>query len=453
MRRQCKVFNTLITLLLVCTVKGTVTAQTMTLDLRTSVETALTNNNALRADSLHMIIQEYKKRELAGWLVPQVNLSSRTNYNREIATQMLPGSVVGQPSKDFVPVQFGTKYEMGSGVEVHQTIFRKDLFVQVKGSELQKEIARTRYSISKEDLAYQVAKAYYGIQSTSEMIRTTSADCNNLNDILRITKGQYESGVAKRIDFETLEITVANKQSSLNQLITQYNEQLQYFKYFLGIPASQQISVNEQLSFLPELTTNQALNFAARQDIRLYGQLGDMKQVELQSKRAEKLPVVSGYLKHNYQSQFNKTNKVFDNDYWFESSSLGVTVTVPLFDGNRRKHQINAIQTEIEQLRLQADRQKELAATEVITAEQTLRNNRIQFEVNTRNLKLAEKVFNSRKALYTEGVSTLVELLDAEKELSQARNLHVQALISVQTGQLSVLKASGNLLQEILKPR
>ncbi len=64
---------------------------------------------------------------------------------------------------------------------------------------------------------------------------------------------------------------------------------------------------------------------------------------------------------------------------------------------------------------------------------------------------MAEKVFASRKALYSEGVTTLVELLDAESELSESSNLHIQAIINVQTSLVNVYKAKGTLLTEFLK--
>ena len=88
---------------------------------------------------------------------------------------------------------------------------------------------------------------------------------------------------------------------------------------------------------------------------------------------------------------------------------------------------------------------------ELFKANGTLGNYQDQYSITSRNLELAEKVFNSRKALYTEGVTTLVELLDAESELSQARTLHMQSLINVQTGRLDVYKANGTLLTEFIK--
>lgn len=452
MRQRCKtILSLIIPLAVFCTSSQNSSAQSKSIDLKTAITTAIENNDALRADSLNIIIQEYRKRELEGWFLPQVNYSSKFNYNRKISTQMLPGSVVGQPSKDFVPVQFGTRYDAGGEIEVSQTIYRKDLLLKVRTSELQKDIAATKYTISKEELVYEVAAAYYALQSKAELIRTTTKDYLNLKEIMEITKSQFEAGTAKRIDYESLQINVANKQSQLNQLLTQYNEQMEYFKYFLGVPAASEVIISEQIVFLPEIKTGES-NLRARNDLRLYQQLTTAKESELKSTRAENLPVVSGYLRHSYQSQFNQANKAFNNDYWFESSSFGLTVTVSLFDGNRRKNRLRVIQNEIQQLKWQTSRQQQLAQTEQSTATQTLNHNRLQFQSNTRNLELAEKVFVSRKALYAEGVTTLLELLDAEKELSQARNLYVQSMINVQTGQLDIYKANGTLLTELLKP-
>lgn len=450
MTQRNKLILSLLLVTVLCVARRAAYAQTVSIDLKTAIETSIKNNESLRADSLNIIIQEYKSRELAGWFLPQVNYSSRTTYNRVIAKQMIPGSMVGQPSKEFVPVQFGTKYEAGGGIEVSQTIYRKDLLIQLRAGELQKDIAQTQYRISKEELVYQVASAYYSLQSKAQLIRNTTSDYQNLKDILDITRAQFESGTVKRIDLETVEINVANKQSQLNQLLTQYNEQLEYFKYFLGVQSSATIVISDEIAFLPELKHSEN-DWRDREDITLFHQFAGAKEMELKSTRAQKLPVVSGYLRHNYQSQFNQTSKAFNNDYWFESSSVGITVSVPLFDGNRRKNRERSIQTEIQQLKWQADRKKLLAQTEVVSAEQTLANNRSQHESNSRNLSLAEKVFSSRKALYTEGVTTLMELLDAEKELSQARNLHMQSLINVQTGLLNVYKANGNLLTHLSK--
>jgi outer membrane protein TolC len=424
--------------------------QSAPMNIKTAIDIALTNNRSLRSDSLNIAISNSKNKELSGFYKPQVNYSSSTEYNPAIPSQMLPGTIAGQPDKDLVPVQFGTRYNFKSGVEVTQTLYRKDLTLQIRNSGLQTKIAKTKYNLSKEELVYQVASLFYSLQTNAELIRTTHFDYLNLKDVLTIAKAQYENGTLKRIDYESLEINVANKLSQLSQLQTQYNDQLAHFNYLLGIPATTETIINDSIpQDLQPLESGS--NFLQREDIRLSYQMIESKESELKSIRAEKLPVFNSYFRYNYQSQFNKPGKAFNSDYLYNSSTVGISVSVPIFDGNRRKSRINTAQTQLEQLKLQSEHKQDEARMEVVSATGTLSNSQEQYVITLQNLGLAEKLFSSRRALYTEGVTTLVELLDAERELSQARNLHIQALIDVQISRLDLHKANGTLLTDFIK--
>lgn len=311
-------------------------------------------------------------------------------------------------------------------------------------------IAKTKHNLSKEDLVYQVAGLFYALQTYTEKIRRTHFDYLSMKDALTISKAQYEHGVLKRIDYESLEINVANLESQLNQLQTEYNDQLAYFNYLLGLPANNETLIGDSITAdlgIPESGNH----LSQRQDIRLSSQMISAKEVELKSIRAEKSPAVNSYFRYNYQSQFNDAGKAFNSDYLTKSATVGISVSVPILDGNRRKSRINAARTELEQLQLKSEYQKEQAEMELFKSKGTLGNNLSEYQITKRNLELATKVFTSRKALYTEGVTTLTELLDAERELSKARDLHMQALINVQTGRLDVHKASGTLLTDFIK--
>lgn len=448
-KEKVKSFRLLVFVILFVTA-GNANAQSNSLGIKDAIEMALASNRSLKADSLDISIQEAKNRELTGYYRPQVNYSSSMEYNPAIASQLLPGSIVGQPDKDYVPVQFGTRYSMKSGIEVTQTIYRKDLLIRMRGAGLQTSIFKTKYNLSKEELLYQVATTYYSLQTNAETIRTTHFDYMNMKDVLRIAKAQFENGILKRIDYESLEINVANTLSKLNQLQTQYNDQLAYFNYLLGLPASAETVINDSIS--QDLYTPESGNpLLQREDIRLSSQMIDAKEIELKSIHAEKKPALSSYFRYNYQSQFNEPGKAFNSDYLYNSSTVGIAVTIPIFDGNRRKSRINAARTELEQLKLKSQHQQEQATMELFSANGTLNNNREEYIITKKNLELASNVFNSRKALYTQGVSTLMELLDAERELSQARSQHLQAQINVQTGRLDVYKANGTLLTDFLK--
>jgi len=425
-------------------------SQTVPLNMKEAINTAVSSNRPLRSDSLNIALAQNKTMELAGLFKPQGTLSGGTEYNPAIAAQMVPGKFLGQPDRDYVPIEMGSRYNLKNGVEISQTIYRKDLVMQLKVSAMQKGIAQTKYSMSKEQLVYQVAATYYSLQNSAELIRTTKSDYNNLLEILRIAKAQHEAGVLRRIDYESIQINTANKESYLNQLQTQYNDELTYFNYLLGLPVSAETAIeNLVATAIPSFDGSELL--LQRQDIRLSHQMIALKEQEIKKIRAEKLPVINSYMRLSYQSQLNSPGKIFNSDYWSAASTFGISVSVPLFDGNRRKTRIKSAQIELEQLQLQKDHTKEKADMEFFSATGIFNNYLKQYRITEKNLALAEKVFASRKALYAEGVTTLIELLDAESELSQSRTLFMQAAINMHTGWLNMHKAKGTLLTDFLK--
>lgn len=450
MSKKQKCSHVLLIPLLCCLLAVTARAQEGPMDIKKAIDIALANNRSLRSDSLNISIAGSKKKEIAGFFQPQVNYSNVTEYNPAIASQLLPGAMVGQPAKDYVPVQFGTRYNLRTGVEVTQALYRKDLKLQLNEAGLQTGVAGTKYALSREELVYQVAARYYSLQTNAEMIRTTRFDYRNMKEVLDIAKAQYENGVLKKIDYQSLQINVANMLSQLNQLQTQYDEQLAYFNYLLGIPAGTATVISDNIS--GDLhQVNGTSDLMQRNDIRLFGQQILVKENELKRIQAEKSPAINSYFRYNIQSQFNSLGKAFDKDYMYNSSTLGVSVSIPLFDGNRRKNRSQAVITELEQLKLNNRQKQDQAQMELISATATFNNNREEYGITKINLDLAATLFNSRKALYTEGVTTLMELLDAERELSKARNNHMQALINVQTGWLDLHKAKGTLLTDFIK--
>jgi len=450
MKKTQNLFMKFLAITALCFTTKQAISQTGSLNMKKAIELAMANNYSLKADSMDLLITDYQNKTLKADFLPQVNYSTKAEYNPAIASQILPGYIIGQPGKDYVSVPFGSRYTMGSGIEVTQNLIHKSSRIKINASGLNNNIAQSKHNRSREQLVYQVAVSFYALQANAELIRTTTRDYNNLKEILSIAKAQFENGTLKRIDYESLEINTANKLSYLNQLQTDYNDQLTNFNYLLGIPPDARTVIDDSIT-LVKGNIDEGNLLLQREDIHLSNQLMESKEVEIKSIRAEGQPVISSYFRFNYQSQFNEANKIFNNDYWYKSSTIGVTASISLFDGYRRKNRVNTAQSQLLQLKFQNEQTKQLANTEWLTASATLQKDQQQYQITAQNLTLAEKVFTSRKALYAEGVSSLIELLDAESELSESRNLHIQSIINVQTSLVNIYKAKGTLLTEFLR--
>jgi outer membrane protein TolC len=450
MRKKLTTLFTLATGLAGLLTAGGSSAQEAPLTIKAAVTRALENNYSLKADSLNLVTAASQARTAKADLLPQVNYSTKVEYNPAIPSQMLPGSIAGQPGKDYVPVQFGTRYNLSNGIEVSQTLVKKSTRLQVGLAELNTGIARTKHRLTKEDLVYQVAISFYTLQTNAEMIRTTEHDYRNLEKILSASKAQYEQGTLKKIDYQSLEINVRNKLSYLQQLQSQYTEQLAGFNYLLGIPAGNLTVIDENRSRTTDSIVAGNL-LTQREDLHLSRQLIESKELEIKSIKAEFLPSLNSWFRFGYQAQLGNLDKTFNNDYWFKSSTIGISTSIPIFDGFRRKSRVSTATIQLKQLKLQQEDKQQLAQMEWIRENEKLNNNKMQFLITRQNLELAEKVFTSRMALYTEGITSLIELLDAEKDLTRARDLYTQSEINVHTGITGVHKAKGTLLTEFMQ--
>jgi len=419
------------------------------LTMRAAIDQALTYNTSLKADSMNLQTAAYQARTAKADLLPQVSYTAKAEYNPSIPSQMLPGYVIGQPGKDYVPVQFGTRYNMSNGLEITQPLVRKSTRMQVTIAAFNTEIARTKHRLTKEELVYQVAITYYALQTSAEMIRTTTYDYDRLRQILSISKAQYEQGTLKRIDYQSLEINVSNKLAYLHQLQTQYNDQLAGFNYLLGLPADNLTAIDMNISKAVDSISAGNL-LTQREDLHLSRQLIESKEMEIRSIRLESKPVINSYFRFGYQAQLSNMDKAFNNDYWFRSATVGISTSISLFDGFRRKSRVGAASAQLQQLKLQLEDQKQNALTQWQRENEKLHNNKVQYRITQHNLQLAETLFASRMALYTEGTTTLMELLDAEQDLSEARDLYTQATINVQTGIAGVHKARGTIMTDFL---
>lgn len=87
--------------------------------------------------------------------------------------------------------------------------------------------------------------------------------------------------------------------------------------------------------------------------------------------------------------------------------------------------------------------------TQYRTATNNLNQNQKVFEAQTQNMKLAEDLYNVAKLSYTEGVSDLSELINAENSLREAQSQFLTAMLQTHLAELETMKASGQLSQLI----
>jgi outer membrane protein len=92
------------------------------MSLKQCVEFGIQNNLSLQKSSLEVDKNKQKEREVLSSALPQINGSAVLNDNLNLATQLIPGEIVGKPGT-MIPVRFGTQYNLTVGVSASQMIY------------------------------------------------------------------------------------------------------------------------------------------------------------------------------------------------------------------------------------------------------------------------------------------------------------------------------------------
>lgn len=141
----------------------------------------------------------------------------------------------------------------------------------------------------------------------------------------------------------------------------------------------------------------------------------------------------------------------FPNQNWFGFGNVGLSLQVPVFDGFRRKYQVQqgriaqqTIEKGFETLRQSIDLQDVQSRTSLINALDVLDNQQA-------NLTLATDVARVTRIKFNAGVGSNLEVITAETDLRSAQTNYYGAIYDVLVAKVDRDKATGELFNQVKK--
>src|SRR5690606_31947785 len=125
--------------------------------------------------------------------------------------------------------------------------------------------------------------------------------------------------------------------------------------------------------------------------------------------------------------------------------SLGLSVTVPIFDRYQTRRQVQQAQIEVTRRELDLERQRRAVATEVRQAVLDYRLAAQRLDVTAAQVAAAEAALEAEEARYELGTGTLVALELARARLTEARSARAQAVYEFVFRRAVIAFARGDL--------
>jgi outer membrane protein len=268
-----------------------------------------------------------------------------------------------------------------------------------------------------------------------------------LRKLLDITNAQYKEGIIKKVDVDQLKVNYTNLQTQLSSVTNNHAQLLNSMKLLMNIDVDQPIAVSNVRS--ENISISSQLNLAANTDLNILEKQMQLQQLNTDNIKAGYKPTLSLTANYNRQWQTNQLLKGSATS-GFSSGYYGINLSIPIFDGNRKRNQIAQSNIALKQLELNKEYLTKNVQNQFKTAAANLAQNQKVLDAQAQNMKVAEDLYNVTKLSYTEGITALAELINAENGLREAQSQYLTAMLQTNLAELETMRTSGQL-SELIK--
>jgi outer membrane protein TolC len=131
------------------------------------------------------------------------------------------------------------------------------------------------------------------------------------------------------------------------------------------------------------------------------------------------------------------------NGGWFGDRSISATLSFPIFDGFRARSSVEVAQAQLRVAELQLQLQRETVALEVARARAELLRARAVFDARQQNSSEAQEAFQLASLRFSRGLSTQLEVTDAQLALATAQSGEARATYDLYLATAELARALG----------
>ena len=418
-----------------------------TLTLKDAINYALENKAEAKSAQLDIENSNYQIQEVRSRALPQISANGSLTYNPVIQTTVIDGSGFGQPGTT-IQAAFGQKWSSVAGVSLNQALFDQSVFIGLKAAKSTREFYQLNAQLTEEQIIERVSNAYYQVYVYREKLSVIESNMLNTNKVKGIIKGQFDNGLAKKIDLDRISVRVANINTQLIQTKNAVAIQENVLKFYIGMAIDTKIElpksefeVTEQVFAQKPETTNRTEYLLLKKEEQLLG---------YQKKSIEALyyPTLSLTAGYNYIGQGPEMpwfKKPVDKVYWSDFASIGVNLHVPIFTGFGTRAKVRQAEVKLKQNKLQIEDTQLALDLDFENAKKQIENSLETINIQKENAKLAEQVYNNTNNNYSQGLAPLTDLLDADNALIEAQNNYTTSLLEYKLAEIQLLKTKGEL--------
>jgi len=449
--------------------------QTEVVTLEEAVSMALEQGRDVRDARLALEVAREQVSEQWAQLLPQIDLSASYTRNLKVAKTFLPAFIFDPDADptDLVAVRFGSDNAWNSAVNIEQKLFAPGVFVGLGAASrfqsLQVETVRGR----RQAVVTRTRIGFYSLLLAQEQSRLTENSVRRVRESLDETRALNEAGLSSDFDVLRLEVELANLEPNLMRARNATRDAKRQLAIEMNVgdldgmvvagtlaelnlddPSSNNSANQGILAFSglirPETEDIEGLFGGAqesRSDLRQLELTEQLRRTELRFEQVQYLPEVTLFGSWSVQAQENGGLDFFGESAFQRAygATAGVRVSVPIFSGFSKDARIDQKRASLRQAETQSRLALSQAEGEVKGLRDQVEEARLRARGQQFAVRQANRGFEIASAQYREGLSSQLELTDAEVALRQSEFNYAQAVYDYLVGRAQLDLALGRV--------
>ncbi len=400
------------------------------LSLKDAIEAALDKSPNVRLYKERIEAARGVSMTQLGALLP--NVASSARYSNQTFYR---GTIGGSPTRSD---PFDIADARGT---LTQSLFSWSLIERWRASRAALAVAEGESETTKNDTMATVALNYLEVLRNSESVAARTANVELYKELVAYMKNRQSGGMATGLDTARLETQLENERQRLELAKSDVERTKLILTNALGITFDAKLILTDDLKApeepVPTQDSAREVAFVKRPELKAQEQRLQVSQLTLSSIKGERLPSLQA--DGNYGLIGNRIDATL-NTY-----SVGVTLSLPIFDGGQREGRIGEGRSRLLQEEIKMDMVSRQITMELREALVTLTSAKEQLRIAKDGLKAAlTEVQLARERVRVLSSNTL-ELSNSLVSLVRARDNMIDGLFRANASRVNLARAMGQV--------
>lgn len=343
-------------------------------------------------------------------------------------------------------IEVGRLNTYSAGISASMPLVNAQLWQSLAISADQVELAVEKARESRLGTVTSVKQAFYAVLMAKEAFEVYRQVYENALENYKLTEMRYNAQKASELDFTRAKSNVASAIPNVYNAENSIMLSLWQLKAVMGINLDTDIDVAGTLAdygdrLFYEYTGNDTESLERNTSVRQLALQAESLAKTVRMQQYAYLPSLSLAFAYSYNAMTDDFN--FKNYQWTPYSYVGLQLSIPIFSGGKRYHDIKQSKVQIAELDLQKVNLERQLKISIRQSLQTMETQMKTHDAARDALESAEKAYDIAVKSYQVGRSTLTDLNNTELVLTQARLAVSQAVYNFMVAKAALEQTLG----------